>query len=99
MQFSFLKCIETHEVTYLYTTSKKKAKYSTKSATRLFVSLVCKPKHGSRGPNASRFSSLSDTQLVQGRRGRLTECAHAARFPENAVGSEKIAKYAPIFSG
>ena len=37
VQFSLLKCLETHDITYIYIMNQKKPKYSTKSATRTFV--------------------------------------------------------------
>ena len=65
-QFSPLKCVETHQITHIYMMNQKKAKYSMKSATRMFCEDGANFGCGLRGPNASRFSSRMNTQLCRG---------------------------------
>src|SRR5580693_3284887 len=63
VRFSPLKCIETHDITHLHPVNQKKVKYSMKSATRTFRRRRRKFSRGLCGPNASRKSSRTNTQI------------------------------------
>ena len=63
MQISPQKCIQMHETMHLHAINHKKAKYSTKSATRTFLRVRLEFLHGLCGSDVSRFSPRMDTQL------------------------------------
>ena len=64
MQFSLLKCVETHEEMLPYTANQKSARYLMKSATCTFRAGMGEFCDSLDGPIASRFSSHFNTQLV-----------------------------------
>lgn len=65
MQFSRRKWVRAHEIARLHAINQKKPKYSTKSATRTFRQRRLKFKSRLRRPNASRFSSRTNSKFCR----------------------------------
>ena len=91
-RFSLLKCVGTHEATHPYTINQKKVKYSTKSATRIFLRGRPKFLHGLRGPNASRFSSPTNAKLFRNVEEGYRSVPVRFAFPKHALVARNLRK-------